>query len=637
MNLKSFILFISLFEIFYSLEVGGIKFAISEKMANDVLYHFIPDIRRELHSMKLDDIKGDIGAEKITMGISNLSLDNFKLKFTENGINLKITGLKAWAKGIAYIDTNLLSIHRDASIDVHEFNFNVNLLVRTKRDKDNKLVPDVYYKEAPTYNVDFDIDIDDILFFVDDIAEEVLEILGKKIIDSFMTSGIQTYLDQAISDVQKLMVIPIDQAKGLYIDCSLVDIKMKNGYIEVNSYAFLYNENKPETKKSKRIPLSIVPQITSIDNPNQLFVSKYSINSALYTYFETNPLSLTLNVNTNLLGLLLPSFISKFPNKKTDVLLETTEPTTLEFLQNKINGKIFGRIVIKLEGRNDPIFVCSIQITTKVELFTMKEKEISISGNITELIINVKEITVNEASSEFLLENINKLIPIVLSVLNEYIKQNIKLPLPCFFKDIRIEFKDKYLSIYYSLKKEIYFTDYSPYIERAIDIFKGLLFKCDVETYKTFSTSIIKLINDMFNKFPKNNALIQHLALIASTISKIPTIPTDINKGEGIFQELIQRFRDFEKYANLPNSRLEHLGEELNIFFGQLYVVSLGPEIVQNKQYVQLVNHSVAKLICLIEDTLSGHYSMSDYYFMWKDFDYRECTITRAKKLNNNN
>ena len=31
-----------------------------------------------------------------------------------------------------------------------------------------------------------------------------------------MTSGIQTYLDQAISDVEKLIVIPVDQAKGLY-------------------------------------------------------------------------------------------------------------------------------------------------------------------------------------------------------------------------------------------------------------------------------------------------------------------------------------------------------------------------------------------------------------------------------------
>ena len=121
-----------------------------------------------------------------------------------------------------------------------------------------------------------------------------------------------------------------------------------------------------------------------------------------------------------------------------------------------------------------------------------------------------------------------------------------------------------------------------------------------------------------------------------STISKIPSIATDINKLESIFKELRQKFSNFEKYANLPNSRLDHLGEELQIFFGQLFAVSKGPSLVQNPQYVQLVNHSVAKLICLIEDTLSGHYSINDNYFIWKDFDYGECTITRAKKFNNN-
>ena len=87
----------------------------------------------------------------------------------------------------------------------------------------------------------------------------------------------------------------------------------------------------------------------------------------------------------------------------------------------------------------------------------------------------------------------------------------------------------------------------------------------------------------MLNKFSKKNALIPHIALITSAISKIPTIPTDINKAEGIFQKLWQRFSDFQKYANLPNSRLDQVGEKLYIFFGQLYAVKLGPEIVQNK------------------------------------------------------
>ena len=52
----------------------------------------------------------------------------------------------------------------------------------------------------------------------------------------------------------------------------------------------------PETMQLKRFPKSYLPSITSIDNPNQIFVSQNTINSALYTYLETNPLSLKINV-----------------------------------------------------------------------------------------------------------------------------------------------------------------------------------------------------------------------------------------------------------------------------------------------------------------------------------------------------
>ena len=110
-------------------------------------------------------------------------------------------------------------------------------------------------------------------------------------------------------------VIPIDEPKGLYIDYSLVDIKMRKGFLEINSFAFLFNKNKPETMKPKRIPFTILPPITSIDNPNQLFISEYSLNSWLYTYFITYPLSLKINVDSKKLESLLPTIGKKIADK----------------------------------------------------------------------------------------------------------------------------------------------------------------------------------------------------------------------------------------------------------------------------------------------------------------------------------
>jgi hypothetical protein len=122
-------------------------------------------------------------------------------------------------------------------------------------------------------------------------------------------------LNDAVEIAKNYTLMPIDEPKGLYIDYSLVDIKMRNGFLEINSYAFLYNKNKPETMQTKRIPFTMLPQISSIDTPNQLFISEYSLNSALYTYFITYPLSLKINVDSKKLESLLPTIGKKLQIK----------------------------------------------------------------------------------------------------------------------------------------------------------------------------------------------------------------------------------------------------------------------------------------------------------------------------------
>ena len=72
-----FLCFLLIFQIFYSIELGGIKFAISEKNAEALLYHFYPDINEQISCIPTDDIhieKG-VNVREITAGISNFDLD----------------------------------------------------------------------------------------------------------------------------------------------------------------------------------------------------------------------------------------------------------------------------------------------------------------------------------------------------------------------------------------------------------------------------------------------------------------------------------------------------------------------------------------------------------------------------------
>ena len=94
-----------------------------------------------------------------------------------------------------------------------------NIYVTTKWDENNKLIPNAYFSEPPTVTINLkpiNSDLDNAIF-------QILR-------------GIANNLLNMILDKSKnLPTIPIDEAKGLFIDYSLVNLYMKKDYLEVNS------------------------------------------------------------------------------------------------------------------------------------------------------------------------------------------------------------------------------------------------------------------------------------------------------------------------------------------------------------------------------------------------------------------
>ena len=388
MKLLYLIYFLSIFHIIHPLDLGGIKFAISEKMAGDLLYHFYPAIMKEVRAIPLKNMHIDrgINVENLVLSITDFNLDQVKLKFSEKGINIKILELKGYVTGILYFNKYLIKEDKDIRVDFKVSNLNGNIIVKTKKDKKNKLVPYAQFSETPTYSLELDVDLENTLWLLDEAIEPKLESELEDAINSAFPEKSNELLNDALEIAKNYTVMPIDEPKGLYIDYSLVDIKMRNGFLEINSYAFLYNKNKPETMQPKRIPFTMLPQISSIDTPNQLFISEYSLNSALYTYFITYPLSLKINVDPNILESLLPT-IGKEIAENTEVFFETTEPPTLSLKLSYIKGEIFGKVTIKVKGRDDLTIVCSLQLSPKLELII--KDDIILTGKIYELDIKI--------------------------------------------------------------------------------------------------------------------------------------------------------------------------------------------------------------------------------------------------------
>ena len=615
--------FFSILQLLLSVELGGVKFAISEKMANDALYHFYPSINEEVKCMKLDDIRimKGVNVREITLEIPNFTLDKVKILFREQFISVSVTGLKAKIKGVLHI-SNILSQTNDVEIEIKEFSVSAKVRVRGQKVGNNRIIPWAEFIEPPSHKIDFNVDISGFLFLLNFVAESVAKSKIEDKIDEFIKDKSKNYLRDVINLIPT--ELPVDESKGLYIDYSLVeDIKMKYGYIEFNSYAFLYNKNKSQTKNKKNYALSLVPSIASYDYPNQVYVSQYSINSALYTYFITNPLSLKIDVNANILGLLLPSLFVKFPGKQTHVYLETTEPPVLDFEQNFINGDINGNITIYVEGRNDPIFACEIVLEITVEAIVMQE--ISISGKIDELSIEVGEISVNEAKSEFLIEHINKLIPYFLSALNEFIAKEIKYTLPIFFKNIKIEHKRKYFIINYTMKKEVYYSHLNDNLIGFGNLLKRLYFKTDPSSYRGIASSFNKIILDIFNDFINDNNVKSQYDTISQTILKIPDAITDEIKRKNIFNELTQKLSSLNTIANIPDLPLSTLGNQIYAFIEQSIGMAKAPVQVQSTQLTAVLNEYVARIVCLLEQSVFKFLNLNKDIFIWYDFDYSEC------------
>jgi hypothetical protein len=123
----------------------------------------------------------------------------------------------------------------------------------------------------------------------------------------------------------------------------------------------------------------------------------------------------------------------------------------LEFEENYISGDIKGKMNINVEGRNQPIFSCSIELPIKVEIVLMQY--LNISGKIKELDIKLGSISVNEENLELKSEYTNSLMPIFSTALNDYISKNVKFTLPNFFQSISVKYNNKYITINYYLNK----------------------------------------------------------------------------------------------------------------------------------------------------------------------------------------
>ena len=612
-------------EIISCIELTGIKFEVNEEMANAALYHFYPYINNYIKDMPIDDIhvSRGINIRDIKAGISNFTPDKVKFTFKESGINIKITDLKAHIFIRAYISKFIVSFTKHATADINSFSLDANIRV-TSKIVNGSLYPDAEFIETPKHDIDLDVNIGGVLSILESYAQDEL----KKGINNFFENESNKFLKLALEQIP--IVIPIDKSKGYSIDYSLVNpIRMKNGYLEVNSYALLFNENINDTKKKKRIALSYVPEMVKIDKQYQLFISQYSINSALFTFFRTDPLSLNLDskiVNSALLSLILPGINQKYGNDNVIIYFNTRKEGELELNKDGVIGKIYGKIIIKLKGTGEVIFKCDVDLTTNVEIIV--KNSISITGNIHSLNIKVGNIDENKSSSEILIEkNINAVTSAVLPLANEIIENGVNFTLPVFFKGIKIEHNKQYIKITYTLRKELLFEE----LNKVFNNILAYLEKSFLEENNYVLTDNINAIYNEIGNFiatylRDNRKLKTQVYSIALAFRKIAENINNQNEVRNYLSQLNKSILDINKYVNVND--LGQLYDQISTFVWKNIEMTKNPnkgnQSVSNqlKQQLKFIANGI---ICRAQNIMAKLVNSGNNYFILYDKEYAEC------------
>ena len=633
MNIIKLITLILSFNILFCLEETGIKFEVNEEVARAVLYHFYPDINNEIKDMKLEDIriKKGINIRDIRVQVLNFTPDKVKFSFTESGISINISGISVNVFGNLIVSRYVLSNTFKIAKNIELVNFDANLKV-TYRTINNSLYPNAEFIEAPKVDIDFYLHFS-LPFGLGDALERLVKDKIRDAINSFLERKSNSFLEDAINLIP--MNITIDEYNGYAIDYSLVNpIRMKNGYLEVNSYALLYNERIKETqiKKKQDIPLSSVPDMIKINNQYQLYISQYSINSALYTFFKTEPLSLTLdsNIVTGLLSVVLPGIYQKYGNEKVIVIFKTRKEGQLELNENGAIGKIFGQMIVKIKGTNELIFQCDLDLLTEVEIIV--KNLISITGNIHSLNINVGKVYENKCSSQILIEkSINLITSFVIPLANGIIEKSIKFDLPVFFKEIIINHNKQYISISYKLKKELLTEQLNNTFNEILKHLEKVFLEEDnykiTQAIQEVYTTIGSFISDYFRN---QKSLKTHIYSIANVFRHIAENINNQNKLKDDLSDLHKLILDISKYAEIDN--LSYFYNQISTFIQRNIDLTKNPNKNNkniNQQLKDQLKGLAVGIICRAQNIMATLLNAGKTYFIMYNEKYEECLKTK--------
>ena len=429
----------------------GVRVAINEKFITAMLQSFLPELKQMADGTDLDD-SGCL--DKLHFKIPNFSLDKIGISFTNTGLlNIKINGLSPELSGRATKKILFVKVRKSFTVTLKNFRFDGNFKVGTKY-VDGVRVPDLTFSGDPSINFTAKLDLGHSILWklVSGILSTIANIV-KKFVMPAIRRLLRNLLEKVVKKLPRDISIPINGINyKLDVTMSESGINLRNKFLEINSKARLYNANIKETK-DKYFPNVYFPYITTMGNQLQLYISEYSISSAIYTLLKSNYQEIKTTIDTSKISQITQGIIN--PNEKINLMFKgNPDKITLGITEESLNVNVPGTLLLKTTNNQDLLSV-NIKLALKAKVGIQTGEHIY--GNVMDLVIDVDKLNFSKKSVDIsiITKIVKELKSTILPLLNAFIATKMKIKFPNVmgirFTQLSVEHKAHYLQINYNL------------------------------------------------------------------------------------------------------------------------------------------------------------------------------------------
>ena len=448
----------------------GIRGVISQSLANFIVKYFEYDINDIIEKIEIEDFSIttsliDVDFSEISIGIKNFSSEHVNFIFNSpKYININIFNLEGWGKFKCDFKNKLISGKSFAVFDMSNLNITSSIIIKTKKEKYERLIVD-----AELYKFDIKYEYDFILCGDYETMFSMLKPIIKQNINNAIDNAIKFQANRCLNYCLSLIPndIQLDIIKGTKIDFSLINAPIiENNFIIFNSYAHYFSTHIKETKNKNNYFLTLgIPSYNLIGKPQQVLISEYVVNFALFTFYKLNdlqykltPEDMPLNIpliklNTGWLGIFFKDFGVKYGMEKEVEITFKINKEPQVCIKNKGLSFILPTL-INVDVRNVDLSVVVLNTNFYINASLIVVDDY-ITGKIDTIEVGYTNIIYSYSDFENFgsnfEKNLNNIRGICVPFLNNFIKSNMQYPIPKIDKvkifDISIEYYEQFIYI----------------------------------------------------------------------------------------------------------------------------------------------------------------------------------------------